>query len=139
MSEKHWDPLADLLGLQERMNRLFDLSLERLDPPGQDDAAWAPTADIYETDDFFVVHVELAGVPEDGVKVQISARQVTVRGDRGLPGPERPDAFYRMERRYGTFLRRMRLPGPVDADSMRARFRDGVLRIEIRKAARGNA
>lgn len=137
MSDQRWDPLTDLLGLQERMNRLFDLSLERLDPPPRTPATWTPPADVYETRDAFVVHLELAGVVENQVQIQVTPRQLTVRGDRGFPAPERPANFHRMERCYGAFVRRLRFPAAVDSETLRTRFRHGVLRVELRKASGG--
>src|SRR6185436_10403743 len=90
------DPLRDILSLQERMNRLFEESLLRgrdLEPTRA--AAWAPTVDVYETAEAFVMLVELPGVNEDDVEVTVEGDEVRLRGERHLPGP-RPESFERV-------------------------------------------
>jgi HSP20 family protein len=132
------DLLQDLLSLQERMNRLFEASLgpatmeaDSLVPP-----AWSPPADVYETADRFVIQIELPGVEEDDVLVQVEADQVTVKGERRLTAGTRPECFHRMERSYGAFVRTFRLTEEVDPDGVTARFRDGLLQLEAPKTRR---
>jgi HSP20 family protein len=128
------DPLRDILSQQERMNRLFEESLLRgrdLEPTRA--AAWAPTVDVYETAEAFVMLVELPGVNEDDVEVTVEGDEVRLRGERHLPGP-RPESFERVERSYGPFARSFRFEQEVDPDRVSAEFTDGLLRLEVRKA-----
>jgi HSP20 family protein len=82
---KRWDPVRDLLTLQEKMNRLFEESLSRGRPqePALDSRGWSPLADAYEAPDGFVVMVEMAGLSEEDVELQVEADQLVVRGERG--------------------------------------------------------
>lgn len=132
------DLLQDLLGLQERMNRLFEASLgpARMETGSLLPPAWSPPADVYETADSFVIQIELPGVDEDDVLVQAEADQVTVKGERHLKAGTRPECFHRMERSYGAFSRTFRLTQEVDPDGVTARFRDGLLQLEAPKARR---
>jgi HSP20 family protein len=132
------DLLQDLLTLQERMNRLFEASLgpARMEAASLLAPAWSPPADVFETADRFVIEIELPGVDEDDVEVQVDADQVTVRGQRLLKPSTRPECFHRMERSYGPFLRSFRLNQEVDPDAVTARFRDGLLQLEARKTGR---
>jgi HSP20 family protein len=132
------DLLQDLLSLQERMNRLFEASLgpARIEAASLLSPTWSPPADVFETADRFVIQIELPGVDEDDVEVQVEADQVTVRGQRLLKASTRPECFYRMERSYGPFSRSFRLSQDVDPDAVTARFRDGLLQLEARKAGR---
>jgi HSP20 family protein len=128
------DPLQDLLNLQERMNRLFEESLKgRLDleAAGQ---GWQPLADVYETADTFVVLVELAGVDQEDVEIQVDGDSLTVRGQRRIAASARPECYHRMERSYGSFSRSVPLSAEVQPDAVTAEFRDGLLRLEIPKA-----
>jgi HSP20 family protein len=132
MSLRRLDPLQDLLSLQERMNRLFEESLKTrldLETAGQ---GWQPMADVHETETAFVVLLELPGIEQDDVEVQVDGENVVVRGQRRL-GAARPERYHRMERSYGSFSRSFRLPGPVDADAVMAQFKDGLLRLELPK------
>jgi HSP20 family protein len=134
VSFRVFDPLRDILSLQERMNRLFEesLSRERELPSGERGSAWSPAADVYETADSFVVLAELPGVSEDDVVVSVDGDELRLRGQRRQPGP-RPESFARLERSYGPFARDFRFSCEVDPDRVNAAFDDGLLRIEIRK------
>jgi HSP20 family protein len=128
------DPLKELLDLQERMNRLFDQTLagER----GENSAfapAWTPAADVYETEDGYVLEVELPGLARDEVTIEVQGADLVVRGERQM-AEARSGAFHRLERRYGPFARSFRFPDPIDSERVSAELRDGLLRVEAARA-----
>jgi HSP20 family protein len=131
---RKWDPLRDLLSLQERMNRLFEESFAgRLEEPAVvGSATWTPLADAYETPEAFVVLLELPGIDENDVEVLVDGDTLTVKGQRRALG-QRPDRFHRMERSHGPFLRSFQLSEEVDPDRVSAQLREGVLRLELPK------
>jgi HSP20 family protein len=131
---RKWDPLRDLLNLQERMNRLFEESFAgRLEEPAMvGSATWTPLADAYETPEAFVVLLELPGIDENDVEVHVDGDTLTVKGQRRALG-QRPDRFHRMERSHGPFLRSFQLSEEVDPDRVSAQLREGVLRLELPK------
>jgi HSP20 family protein len=135
MAIRGWDPLGDILSLQETMNRLLEEALapERISPhlPA---SGWTPAADVHETGDSFVVLMELPGIDQDDVEIAVDGDQVTVKGERRPRLPARPDRFHRMERSHGPFTRTFVLTQAVDPDHVTAQFRDGLLRIELAKA-----
>jgi HSP20 family protein len=119
-----WDPLHDLLALQERMNRLgID------DQPG-----WTPAVDLYETADRFVLSIELPGLKRDQIRIELQHEILTVRGERAVQHEDGAQ-FHRVERGHGPFARSFSLPHPVDAEHVQADFRDGVLTVVIPKLA----
>jgi HSP20 family protein len=134
---RKWDPLRDLLALQESMNRLFEDSLVRgrpeADGPG---GGWVPAADVYETDTAFVVSLDLPGVAQEDVEVRVDGGELLLRGERRLGGV-RPESFQRMERSYGPVCRSFAFPEEVDPARVTAQFRDGLLRLELPKARSG--
>jgi HSP20 family protein len=136
VSMRRWDPLRDILHLQERMNRLFEESVSRglLEGLAVGSADWTPLCDVLETPEAFVVVMELPGVEQDDVEVQVDGSELVIRGERRLPGPARPESYQRMERSYGAFSRRVQLTDEVDPARVTAQFRDGLLRLELRKA-----
>jgi len=136
VSTRRWDPVRDLLTLQERMNRLFEESLSRGRPheAALDSQGWSPLADAYETGESFVVMLEIPGLREDDVELQVEADQLVVRGERRLASQARPDSFHRMERSYGPFSRTFRFGVDVDPERIAVQFRDGLLRVEVQKA-----
>jgi HSP20 family protein len=139
MTTRRWDPLRDLLTLQERMNRLFEdtLSATRPAAPPLGTGSWTPPADVYETADGFVVQVDLPGLGADDVEVQVDGDRLTLRGRRKPQEPARPDNYFRMERSYGPFVRTFVLAPDVDPDRVTAQFRDGLLRLELPKVRPG--
>jgi len=140
MPIRRWDPLRDLLTLQERMNRLFEHSLVRghLADPALASGSWTPLADVYETAEGFVVQIEVPGIAEEDIEVHVDGDTVVVRGQRQPVSRSRPDSFHRMERSYGSFSRSFQLSEDVDPERVSARFKDGLLRVELPKLhARG--
>jgi len=135
MTIRKWDPLTDLLTLQERMNRLFEESLSRGRPlaAALGSGSWSPLADVYETADSFIVTVELPGLDQEDIEVHVDADQLTLRGERHVPGKARPESYYRMERSYGYFSRSFSFPEAVDPAQVSAQFQDGLLRLELPK------
>lgn len=130
----HKDPLRELLDLQERMNRLFDdtLTRERLEEPSLLHGAWAPLADVVETQDAYLIEVELPGLRRDDILIQTQGDEVVVRGER-RPAATGGPVFHRLERRYGPFARGFRFTEEIDPDHIKADFRDGLLRLEVPK------
>ena len=132
------DPFIDLLNLQERMSRLFD---ERLSQVAEDETAFQPTtfappADVYETPEAYVVEIEVPGVRLEELKLQIVNGLLTVRGERSMPRePARPEIFLRMERTYGAFSRSVRFGQPVAPEPRQIELHNGLLVIELAKAA----
>ena len=130
----HKDPLRELLDLQERMNRLFDATLtrERLDEPSVLQGTWAPLADVVETNEAYLVELELPGLHRDDVIVHAEGDELVVRGER-RPATSGSPVFHRLERRYGPFARGFRFLEEVDPDRIKADFKDGLLRLEVPK------
>ena len=132
MSTRRWDPLRDLLSLQEKMNRLFEDSLAATRTiPGLPASAWTPAADAYETPEGFVVLMDLPGLSADDVEIHVDGERLVVHGERRPDDKTRPESFHRVERSYGVFTRVFQLTDEVDPDRVTANFRDGLLRLEL--------
>jgi len=117
-----WDPLQDLLALQERIHRLS----------GTDEAGWTPPVDIYETEDRYVVTAEVAGLSREDLQIQIQDGKLTLRGER-QSGEAASVRFERVERGHGQFARAFVLPHAVDQTGVTADLQNGVLTIMVPK------
>jgi HSP20 family protein len=117
------------------MNRLFEESFSRGrgDEPSLDSGTWTPLADVYETDEGFVVQVELPGLREADIEVRVEGNALTLKGERRLNAAARPESFHRMERSYGAFSRTFTFPEDVDRSGVKVQCRDGLLRLELPK------
>jgi HSP20 family protein len=89
---------------------------------------------MYETKDDLVVTAELPGVNEKEVQLSITGDVLSLRGERTLNQETKQESFHRGERWYGRFERHLSLPISVQADKVKATYRDGVLTITLPKA-----
>jgi HSP20 family protein len=136
----HWDPVRDLMTLQDRMNRLFEDAADRrarggaAAAEGEDEierSDWAPAADVYEREGEFVIVLDLPGVAREGLDVGFDENRLTVRGERART--EADATARRAERPAGRFARSFTLPQTVELDSITADYKDGVLRLRLPK------
>jgi HSP20 family protein len=118
----------------EEMDRLFeDVGLNRgwLNSIGRDLGMWTPQVEMFEREGELVVRADLPGLTKDDVNVELSDGGITIEGERREEKSEKREGFYRNERHYGKFYRRLPLPEGVDVQDANATFRDGVLEITM--------
>jgi HSP20 family protein len=101
--------------------------------PGSKHPDWVPAVDICEMADRYEVIVELAGVRRDEIEVFTEGNHLTVTGWREDPSPRDKVRLHQIEIEQGQFRRRILLPANVDPETISARHRDGLLRIQIPK------
>jgi len=131
------DPFRDLSDIQSEMNRLFDGFFGRPSQVGQVggmERVWAPAVDMYETKDELVITAELPGLTEKDLQLSITGDMLTIRGERRWDQEVKQDNYYRGERWFGKFERALPLPIPVQAEKVKASYRDGVLIVTLPKA-----
>ena len=126
MAITRWDPLRDLLSMEEEFERTLGRSGNR--------QAWAPTMDVRETDDHFEVAVDLPGLEPDDVSVTFEDGVLTISGKREISSERSDQTYHRIERSYGSFARSLRLPRTADGEKIEASFDKGVLTVTVPKA-----
>ncbi len=133
---ERWEPLRDISEIQSEMNHLFTSFFGR--PISGATAGrtrtWAPAFDMYETKNGLVLSVELPGVREKDVSLSITGDVLTVKGERAFDQESKDESYVHLERVYGKFERSIQLSMPVQADRVRAVYRDGVLEVRLPKA-----
>ena len=92
---------------------------------------WAPQIEMFEQDGELIVRADLPGLTKDDVNVEIDDDGITIEGERRSEQNENREGFYRTERSYGKFYRRLPLPDGVEPENANATFRDGVLEITM--------
>jgi HSP20 family protein len=107
--------------------------------PESSTGAWCPRCDLEETDDAYVLHVELAGVEPDDIDVSVEGHTLTVKGERQFYAESSEEGFTRRERAFGAFFRAVRLAEPVATDQVEATHRNGVLTVTVPKSPQARA
>lgn len=132
MAITRWDPFRDLMSIQNEMNRLFGRTYGG-DVGETTRGAWTPALDVFETQEKFVITMELPGVSPDDVDISVEDSTLMVRGERRFYNEQQEESFLRIERRFGEFTRSLTLPSTADAESIQASFDQGLLTIEVPK------
>jgi len=96
-----------------------------------DDLTWQPATDVYETEDAFVVQMDLAGMDPSSIEVLCDAEVLVVRGTRRDIAPPGKKHYFTMEISVGPFARRVPIPVSVRPESAEARYRDGFLFVSF--------
>jgi HSP20 family protein len=139
MAIVRWEPFRDLAGLQERMNRLFEESVRtRGAASGQEEdwalgGSWAPPVDIFEQDGNIVLKAEIPGIEPKDVELRVENNVLTIKGERKLENEVKRESYHRVERAYGVFTRQFTLPTTVDAENIKAEYKDGMLKVSLPK------
>lgn len=129
------NPSREFEDIYDRMGQLMNFAFGDL---ARAEMPWVPLADLSETEDAYVVKVELPGVGKDQIDVQLQDRELVVSGE--IPEQEQDGQNggrrrHRSTRRTGRFEFRAWLPGDVNADAVQGELTDGVLTLTVPKSA----
>ena len=97
--------------------------------------AYAPSFDVVENPEAYLIRADLPGVAEENVEVTIHKGILMVSGSREAERKEEGERYHLSERSSGSFTRRFSLPENANADSVKADLKDGILSIEVAKLA----
>ncbi len=128
----NWPSYDRLATLRDEVNRLFDFS-----QPTRESglfSGWSPALDVHEDKDRLTVQVELPGLQKDQIDISLRDGVLTVSGERKTARERQEGEVFRSERYFGKFQRSVTLPARVDAGSVKAAYKDGILSIDLPKA-----
>ena len=128
MSLSHYDPLANL--------RVFENAFTRMITEPQSNRPWAPSVDIYETENELVLKADLPDVELKDIDVRVENQTLTIAGERKFEKLEKKDAekgYHRIERSYGSFVRSFAVPNSFDTEHINAGYSNGVLTVTLPK------
>jgi HSP20 family protein len=113
--------------------RLFQDSVNRLFSDQTAARPWAPSVDIFETDNELVLKADVPGVDLKDIDIQIENGTLSLKGERKFERDENNKGFHRMERSYGSFVRCFTVPETVDSENVKADYQAGVLTVTLPK------
>lgn len=125
MSLSHFDPLANL--------RVFEDAFTRMLTEPQTNRPWAPSVDIYETENELVLKADLPDVDLKDIDVRVENQTLSVSGERKFEKDETAKGYHRMERNYGRFTRSFAVPSSFDTEKIAADYKNGVLSVSLPK------
>jgi HSP20 family protein len=126
--------LGDVAVLQNRLNSIFqDFARPEMQQESLAAGNFVPPVDIYEDEHKLVLKLEVPGVKQQDLDIQVENQTLTVKGQRGFEAEEKEENFHRIERRFGSFVRAFTLPMIIDTASIAAKYDAGVLSIQLAK------
>src|SRR6185503_6574481 len=123
-----WEPFREVEEMLRQYSPLLARTVRRNAGEG---SAWAPVADITETDKEYLIKAELPEVKKEDVKITLDNGVITISGERRQEKEEKDANEIRVESFYGTFSRSFSLPENIDAKAIAAEAKDGVLKVRI--------
>ena len=134
---------SPMLQMHRDIDRLFDRFFRGFGPGYEWPAfpTWEgggilkPRVDLSATDKDYLLTVEIPGVDEKDVSVDVSSGIMTIKGEKKQEHENKEAGYYRVERRYGSFQRLLSLPEDVDQEGIKASFKNGVLSISMPRKA----
>jgi HSP20 family protein len=130
---KSWNPMTDLVTMQQAMDRLFDEAWgQRGQVWRQGERADLLPIDVYATPEELIIKASVPGAGPEDVEITIEGETLTIKGE--TPAPLDNVEYYVQERRFGPFGRTLTLNVPIQADQAEAVFEHGILTLTIPKA-----
>ena len=134
MAIVRWEPFRDLMTAQRDFNRLFREAFSPLFGEAElSTRSWAPPVDIYETENDIILKAELPGVDPKDVEVRVEDNNLYLKGERKFEKEVKEQNYHRVERSYGSFARSFSLPNSINADKVKAEYKDGLLTLTMPK------
>lgn len=135
MNPLGWNPARELEEMSDRLNRVLTRGARgRNENEAMTVADWIPLVDISETTAEYVIKAEIPEVKKEDVKVTLEHGVLTVQGIRRQEAEEKGKKYHRVERSYGSFVRRFSLPDLVDDMKVQAVFKEGILMLHLPKS-----
>lgn len=123
--------------LRHDISHLLDDAWRHIKPQSllrQDALILVPDLDFAETDDAFIVTVELPGLKQEDIHIDLNNTLLTIRGEKKIERDDKKQNYHRIERTSGAFSRTLQMRAAINPDAIEATFNEGVLMITLPKA-----
>ncbi len=128
------DILIQIQGMKERADNIIEKAFERFGYREYSPmSTWQPTTDVYETENSYIIQMEIPGVDREDVDIELKDNKLMVCGEKRLIKEASNCSYLILERSYGPFARSFSLPQDIDKDGIRASLNMGLLIIRIPK------
>lgn len=127
-----YNPLREMMGLSDRLNRMFE-EMSGFNADNEITGSWTPAVDVYESENAIEIKADLPGMTEKDIDVSVENNTLTIKGERKFENEEKRENYHRVERQYGSFYRSFQLPNTVDVSKINANFKNGILELALPK------
>lgn len=141
MTLVRWNPSKELMNVEREFNKIFNAFNNRFgfgdskeDIEEMENAVWMPLTDIAENKDQYLLKMDLPGVTKSDLKLSYEDGELKISGERKQEKEDKDSKYYRIERSYGKYFRSFTLPKQIEADKIKAEFKDGQLTVTIPKS-----
>ena len=129
-----WRGRGEIDRLRNDMDKMFDDLVARgRFSDSYKEGDWTPAVDMLENEKEILVHFEITGMDVKDLDISLNGRVLTIKGEKKQEKVEKEKHHHFIERRYGSFSRSLELPADVDADHVNAKYKDGVLTLNLPK------
>jgi len=132
MALTKYDPFQDVVDFPSGFRSFAD-SVNRMLSEPRSGRPWTPAVDIFETDNELVIKADLPEVDMKGHPGRDRERHTHAQGERKFEAREQGAGYHRIERSYGSFARYFSLPDTVEADKVKADYKNGALTVTLAK------
>jgi HSP20 family protein len=99
-------------------------------------AQWSPLVDITEDEKEYLIQAELPDMKKEDVRLTVENGVLAISGERKFEKEEKGRKYHRIERAYGSFVRRFTLSEDADGSNVTANIKDGVLQVHLPKSVK---
>lgn len=137
ITKRKSEPTA-IESMRREMDRFFDeltpFSWMRENNGGSMMDVWTPSTDMSEDENEYIIKMDIPGMTKDDIEVNFEDNRIIIRGERSEEEEEEKKDYIRKERYDGSFYRSFTIPKTVEEDQIKAKFEEGVLKINLPKA-----
>ncbi len=133
MSTVHYPSASFLRELQQDLLP-FIMGCKSSPLDRQTETAWQPKVDVKETNEAFIVYMDVPGVEPKDITIDMEDKILSIKGERQISKEEKGENHYHLERVSGKFYRKFTLPESIDENSIAAKVKHGVLTLQLPKA-----
>lgn len=130
-----WDPYKTMKQVEESVDDLFETSVVK-SKYSEDETVhceWVPDVDIFEDDEKIVIKADMPDMSDKDITIKYDSSMLILKGERKFNPETSLENYRRIERPYGTFMRKFAVPLNIDVNAIKATRRAGVLTIHLPK------
>ena len=129
-----WNPFGEMARMRSEIDRLFEDAFNAPVGKWERNSVWGFPLDVTEGDDAFTVKAAVPGMNPDELDITITDNVLTIKGEMQEEEVRDEEKVHLRERRFGSFMRSLSLPTPVESDNVTATMENGILTLQIPKA-----